>query len=453
MSTRKRIKVPPHSKESEMMVLGSMLTNPNSVQIGSEALEEDDFYYAEHCTIFICIKTLFENDKPADIHLVSEKLKKIDQLDAVGGIPYLVTLVQFAGTSVYVEEYAALIKDKSITRKLIKAAMEVEKLLLDDPDDIREAIDNIQEKFHKISKEKKSGIGVSAKEIYGKEDERTGVTLKYELEHGRVSGTSPNIQTGFTDLDKILYGLAPQNLIIVAGRPAMGKTAFALSVVENVCFKQDIPTGVFSLEMSNEELGRRMACSLSEVPVQKVVENILTFEDKKRNEYAIKKIEKSSIIIDDTKGLKITELMSRARRMKESNGIKLLIVDYLQLISGSYHTAKENRQQEISEISRKLKQLAGELDTPIICMAQLSRKTEERADNRPIMSDLRESGAIEQDADVVLMLLRKDYYKSDSDPGEAELIIGKNRHGGTGSIKLVFRKDLAKFASKANGYY
>ena len=454
-----KVRVPPHSKESEMMVLGSMLTKINSMNIAADALDSKDFYYVEHQIVFNALKTLFKQDKPADILLVSEELKRADQLKKVNGMAYLITLSQYAGTSAYVEEYVELILSKSILRRLIEAAQEIERQALEEPADAHGFLDDSQAKLFAISQTKNYQVGVQVKDVLSGLKATSGLPYLKELEDrqanylalrekGEEVSLFTGIPTGFHDLDKMINGLAPSNLIIFAGRPGMGKTALALNIAAYTCFKQKLSVGIFSLEMSAEQLIHRLICSESEVESSKILTGSIEGSDYQRVHAAVKHMEACNMIIDDQPGLKISDLRARARRLKEAYQIDLLIVDYLQLLSGSSSNFDaNNRHLEISEISRMLKNLARELNIPLLCGAQLSRKVEDRTGKRPMMSDLRESGSIEQDADIVMLLLRKEYYDEAESPGLGEIIVGKNRHGNTGTIKLTYRKEFAQFVN------
>ena len=451
-----KIKVAPNSKESEMMVLGCMLTKVNSLNIAADGLHAPDFYYTEHQIIFDALKGLFKEDRPADIHLAAEELKRTEKLEMIGGVGYLTTLAQYAGTSAYIEEYVELIKNKSILRRMIYAAQEIEKQALEEPGDVHGALDDAQTTFFKISQATNATAGKHIKDILSGVKAESGLPYLKELEErqetylekGEDALTFTGIPTGFADLDKTINGLAPSNFIIIAGRPGMGKTAFALNIAENLAFKHQIPVGIFSLEMSAEQLLHRMICSQSEVESAKIQTGSLNGSEYQRVVGAVKKMQKTPVIVDDQPGLKITDLRARARRMKEAYDIQLLVIDYLQLLSGSSHySGSDNRQGEISEISRMLKTLARELNIPVLCGSQLSRKVEERTGHRPMMSDLRESGAIEQDADIVMFLLRREYYDPYDKPGLAEIIVGKNRHGKVGNIEVTYRKEFAQFAN------
>jgi len=449
-----KVKIPPNSKESEMMVLGCMLTSINSLNIAADSLDEGDFYFTEHKLIFQSLKSAYRSDKPADVHLIAEDLKRQNKLQAVGGVAYLTTLAQYAGTSAYIEEYAGIVKNKSVLRRIIQAAQEIEKKALDDPPDVGICLDDAQASFFQIGQQTSSKNGLLVSEILTGSRSQSKLPYLKELEarqekflsRGEDEPGITGIATHFVDLDKMINGLCNSHLIILAARPAMGKTAFALNIAENVCFNNKMPVGIFSLEMTAEQLVHRLVCSQSEVESDKIRTGSLNHEEFRHVVDAVSRMQEHTMVIDDQPGLKITDLRARARRMKETYDIKLLIIDYLQLISGStnYKNA-ENRVNEISEISRMLKTLARELDVPVICLSQLSRKVEERTGHRPQMSDLRESGAIEQDADIIMLMLRREYYDPNDKPGQAEIIVAKNRHGAVGSINFTYRKELARF--------
>lgn len=449
-----KVRIAPNSKEAEMMVIGCMLTSINSLNIGADLLDDSDFYYTEHKIIFGVLKTAYKNDKPADVHLICEELKRMDKLKAVGGAGYITTLAQYAGTSAFIEEYCQLVQDKSILRRMIHAAQIVEKNALEEPQNVLDTLDNAQQLFFKISQTANPTMGVLLKEILSGVKSTSQIPYIKELEAkqekfqllGPDTGGITGLPSHFADIDKMLNGLNNSNLMILAARPAMGKTALALNIAENVCFKSQVPVGIFSLEMSAEQLVHRIICSQSQVESNKIKTGSLDNREFQRIVQCVGEMQNHVMIIDDQPGLKITDLRARARRMKESHQIGFLVIDYLQLISGSgSRNTSENRQNEISEISRMLKNLARELDIPILCLSQLSRKVEERQGHRPVMSDLRESGSIEQDSDIVMFLLRREYYDSQDKPGLAELIVAKNRHGGIGTVNLTYRKEIVRF--------
>lgn len=454
--TKLKVKTAPNSKESEMMVLGCMLTSYNNLNSAADLLDEQDFYYLEHKIIFKGLKQLYRKDKPADIHLLAEELKGENKLDEVGGITYLTTLAQYAGTSVYIEEYATLVKDKSILRQMINVAEDITHNALDEPQDVQTLLDGAQNQLFQISQKANTGAGVLIKDILSGLKASSQIPylkqLQEKQEEYQVKGYDSTAINGlashFADLDKLINGLSPSNLMILAARPAMGKTALAINIAENVCFKSKKPVGIFSLEMTAEQLLHRIICSQSEVESEKIKSGAINGTEYQKIVSAVNNIQSNVMIIDDHPGLKITDLRARARRMKETHNIEFLVIDYLQLIGGSGTSRSvENRQNEVSEISRMLKTLARELNVPVLCLSQLSRKVEERTGHRPMMSDLRESGSLEQDSDIVMFLLRKEYYDSYDKPGQAELIVAKNRHGNIGSVNLTYRKEIIQFSN------
>lgn len=448
--------VPPSSKESEMMVLGCMLTSINSLNIAADSLNSYDFYYTEHQTIFDILKTAYKQDKPADVHLVCEELKRQDKLSSVGGVSYVTTLAQYAGTSAYTEEYIEVVRNKATLRRMIHVAQEIEKSALQSPPDVSLVLDEAQQKLFNIGQAVNHSGGILIRDILTGVKASSKIPYLKELQQKQESyqakGPDDSGITGipshFIDLDKMINGMVPSNLMILAARPAMGKTSLAINIAENICFKSEVPVGIFSLEMTAEQLVHRIICSQAEVESEKVKTGSLNGVEFQRVVAAVNAMQRGVMVIDDQPGLKITDLRARARRMKETHGIQFLVIDYLQLLSGSgVSKSAENRQNEISEISRMLKTLARELNLPILCLSQLSRKVEERQGHRPMMSDLRESGSIEQDSDIVMFLLRREYYDPYDKPGMAELIVAKNRHGSVGSVNLTFRKELAQFAN------
>lgn len=414
----KLIKSAPNSKESEMMVLGCMLTSVNSLNIASDALSETDFYYVEHQHIFKSLKEAYLQDKPADIHLVAEDLKRKEQLDKVGGLAYITTLAQYAGTSAYIEEYASIIRNKSILRQLIQAAEHIEKTALDEQSEVNTLLDEAQGLLYAITQTASSKQGITLRDLLSGLKAESKIPYLKQLEQrqelfyskGEDEPLVTGLPTHFVDLDKMLNGANPSNLIILAARPSMGKTAFAINIAENVAFKSKVPVAVFSLEMTADELLHRMICSQAEVESDKIRLGSLNGMEYQRIVAAVNHMKTHQIIIDDQPGLKITDLRARARRLKEIYDIKMIVIDYMQLLSGpkaSYNS--DNRQNEISEISRMLKNLARELNIPIICLSQLSRKVEERAGHRPMLSDLRESGCLAKDTLIQDYKTKKTY--------------------------------------------
>lgn len=443
--------VQPYSKESEMMVLGSMLMSVNSLNIGCDLLEEENFFLSENRIVFLVLKKLYAEDRQVDLHLVAEELKRLDKLEYIGGAAYLVTLAQYAGTSVNIEEYCQIVIDKSTLRRMINSCLVIKDKAMQPVEEVSKLLGEAQQSFYQIGQKANdnkakmfgdilSGMQSDTKQAFLQE-------VKDRQERYRLMGPSANVitglSTGLIDLDKMINGLGRSNLIILGARPSMGKTALALNIAENICFRSNKAVGIFSLEMSADQLVHRVMCSQSGILSDKILRGTLTQAEYQRLEESVASLQGAPLIVDDSSSLKISDLRARARRMKEGYGIELLVIDYLQLITGA--SKAETRQQEISEISRMLKALARELNIPVLCLSQLSRKVEERPGHRPQMSDIRESGSIEQDADVIMLLLRREYYDKVDKPGIAEVIIGKNRHGEVGSVTLAYRKEIAQF--------
>lgn len=441
----------PNSKEAEMIVLGAMLTGVNYLNLAANQLNEEDFYYLENKIIFRVLQDAFKQDRPMDVLLAGEELKRRNNLNVIGGPGYLISLADFAGTTAYIEEYIQIILSKSILRKMIQTAKEIEKQAIEEPKDVAVALDEAQAALFKISQTTSLTPYVLVSDklqgLTSAQDKPFLIQLQEKQEffqqHAHSGDALPisGLATHFIDLDKLVNGFSPSNLMILAARPAMGKTALALNIAENMCFHNRIPIGIFSLEMTVDQLIHRIICSRSEVESRRINVGDLSGQDFQRIVSVVNEMQQHTLLIDDQPGLKVTDLRARARRMKESYDIQFLIIDYLQLLSGSgtLHST-ESRQIEISEISRMLKTLARELDIPILCLSQLSRKVEDRANHRPLMSDLRESGSIEQDSDLIMFLLRREYYDPNDKPGTAELIVAKNRHGSIGSIPWFLKK-------------
>lgn len=448
--------VPPHSRNAEMVLLGCMLSSSDALTIGSDYLEPDDFYLKEHQIIFAVLKEAFKKERPCDLLLVSEELRRTGDLEQVGDVGYLTTLIQYAGTAAHAEEYAEIVKNKSVLRQMISSAQKIQSTAQKEPEDVQSALDEAQASLFQIGQRSLSTHGVLLRELINGSkgldqvpylkilEKRQEEFLKRDPNKPQITG----IPTHFLDLDRMINGLCPSHLVILAARPSMGKTALAVNIAENVAFKNNIPVAIFSLEMHAEELMHRMICSQSEVTSDKIRSGALTGDEYQRIVAAVHKMQKQTIIIDDQSGIRISDLRARARRMKEVFGIGLIVIDYLQLLSGAKGNYNpDQRQNEISEISRNLKTLARELNIPVICLSQLSRKVEERPGHKPMLSDLRESGSIEQDADIVMLMFRRDYYNKEDKPGLVFLDIAKNRHGKVGDVTMTFRKDIAQFAN------
>lgn len=447
----------PNSIEAEMMVLGCMMSHIDDLNLAIDVLDQSFFYYEKNQIVFSALKWCYKEDKAAEVNILAEYLRSEGKLKEIGGHVYLMDLVQFSGVGASIEDYCEIVKNKALLRKLHFAGISIAKFALTDPLNVQLAIEDAQKMIFEISQYSGRKTGKLVSEIvdgtaskYGKSlielvEERQQKLKDFGIEKGVISG----ISSGLIDLDKILNGFQKTNFMVLAARPAMGKTALAINIAENVCYKSKLPVGVFSLEMDADQLVTRMAASLSGVDAKKIMGNLpLTPEEFQNFVEAAYEMKTVPMVIDDQPGLRITDLRTRAKRMKESRGIELLVIDYLQLLSGSgSKIGSENRQAEISEISRMLKNLAKELDIPILCLSQLSREVEKRGGNIPMLSDLRESGAIEQDADIVMFIHRKEYYDNKNKPGEADVIVAKNRHGEIGIATLCFQKQIAKFVN------
>jgi replicative DNA helicase len=434
-------KIPPQNLEAEMAVLGSMLLDEEAISEAMEFLDVDSFYKQAHKKIFEAIIGLYNANKAVDLITLTDELKMRQSLDEVGGVSYLTALANSVPTSANVRHYVSIVKEKSILRNLINNATRIVSLCYESQGDVDEVVDSAEKFIFEISDKKAAGGYLHLKEIV-KDSIETIDRLYQNKAH--VTG----IPTGYVDFDIKTAGLQASDLIVVAGRPSMGKSAFAIGIAEYAGVIEKVPMAIFSLEMSKEQLVQRMLCAHARVDAHKVRTGYLATSDWPRLTAAAGKLSEAPIYIDDAPAISVMELRAKARRLKAHHDIKLILLDYLQLMRGSSNI--ENRQQEISEISRSLKALARELSVPIVAISQLSRAVESRTDHRPQLSDLRESGAIEQDADVVVLILREEYYNpSPENQGIAEVIIAKQRNGPVGSLKLTFIKEYTRFENIA----
>lgn len=435
-------KIPPQNLEAEMAVLGSMLLDEEAISVACEVLHEDYFYKDNHRKIFEAIIGLFNANKPVDLITLTDALKKEGTLDEVGGASLLTALVNSVPTSANISHYVSIVKEKSILRTLINNATRVVSLCYESEGNVDEVVDSAEKFIFEVSDRKSHGTYLHLKEII--KDSIEAIDKVYQKK-AHVTG----IPTGYIDFDIKTAGLQASDLVVIAGRPSMGKSAFALGIAEYAGVVEKLPLAMFSLEMSKEQLVQRMLCSHARVDAHKVRTGYLATSDWPRLTAAAGKLSEAPIYIDDSPSISVMELRAKARRLKAHHDIKLIILDYMQLMRGSGYNM-ENRQQEISEISRGLKALARELNVPVIAISQLSRAVESRTDHRPQLSDLRESGAIEQDADVVVLILREEYYNPTPDnQGVAEVIIAKQRNGPVGNLRLAFIKEYTKFENIA----
>jgi replicative DNA helicase len=434
-------RMPPQNVEAEMSLLGSMLIDDNAVVAAIEKIESDYFYKDAHKRIFQAITELFNRNQAIDIVTVADALRKANVLEEVGGAAHLASLASIVPTAANVGYYAKIIKEKYILRSLINTSTQIVSECFEPISDSDKLLDRAQTAIFEIAAHKIEGGYILIKEII-KDSIETIDNLYQKKAH--VTG----ISTGFKSFDVMTAGLQPSDFIVVAGRPSMGKSAFVTCLAEHVGVIEKVPMAIFSLEMSKEQLVQRMLCSHARVDAHKVRTGFLSQSDWPRLTNAAGKLSEAPIFIDDSASISVLELRAKARRLKSSNDIGLVIVDYIQLMKGP--SGVENRQQEISEISRSLKALARELNVPVIAVSQLSRAVEARIGHRPQLSDLRESGAIEQDADVVVLLLREEYYNpSEDNRGIAEINIAKQRNGPVGTLKLAFINEYARFENLA----
>ncbi|MBN3039559.1 MAG: replicative DNA helicase [Candidatus Omnitrophica bacterium] len=431
-------KIPPQNIEAEMATLGSMLIDEKKIPEVLELVDQSFFYREEHKKIFESIVSLFDLRKKIDILTVSEELTKKKAIEAVGGAAYLATLADFVPTSAHAAHYARIVKEKGILRSLIDSATYIVSSAYNGEEDVSTILDKAEKLIFDISDRRIEGGYVHIKDII-----KGGIELIESLYHKKSHVTG--IPTGFKDFDLKTAGLQKGDLIIVAGRPSMGKSAFATSLAAHIAIEEKIPVSIFSLEMSKEQLMQRFLCSQAKVEVNRVRTGFLAPAEWPILTNSAGKLSEAPIYIDDTPAINVFELRAKARRLKAHHDVQLILVDYLQLIRGMRRG--DSRQQEISEISQSLKALAKELNLPVIAISQLSRAVESREGHRPKLSDLRESGAIEQDADVVVLLFREEYYRpSEDNKGLAEVIIAKQRNGPVGSMNLAFLKEFTKFA-------
>ena len=430
-------KLPPQNRDAEMSVLGAMLFEEAALVRALEILKPQYFYDENHRRIFSVMQALFEKSQPADLITVSEELKRRRQLEEAGGASYLTQLTAMVPTAAHVEHYAHIVKEKALLRGLIQNATQIVERCFEPQGEAVQVLDQAEKMIFDISQHRIEGKFFSLREIIHNSME-TIDSLYQRKEH--ITG----VATGFHDFDIKTAGLQPSDLVIVAGRPSMGKSAFVSAICEHVGILLKKPIAFFSLEMSKEQLVQRMLCSHARVDAQKVRTGYLSHQDWPKLTSAAGKLSEAPIFIDDTPAQTVLDIRAKARRLRMQHKIELVVVDYMQLMQGVGRA--ESRQQEISEISRSLKALARELRVPVIAVSQLSRAVESRTGNRPQLSDLRESGAIEQDADVVVFLFREEYYNpTEENRNKAEAIISKQRNGPTGSIELVFLKEWTRF--------
>ena len=433
-------RVLPHSIEAEQSVIGSMLMDREAVIAASEIITGSDFYQQQYGIMFDAMVELFNEGKPVDLVTLQNRLKEKEVPPEVSSLDFVRDIMTSVPTSVNVKSYANIVREKAVLRRLIKVNEEIENLCYGGRDKLEDILAHTEKSVFDLLQSRGGGEFVPIRQV------ALNVLEKIEAA-SKSNSTVTGIPTGFIDLDYRTSGFQPSDFILIAARPSMGKTAFVLNVVEHVAVKKGLPCMVFSLEMSKEQLVNRMLSMESNVDSQKLRTGTLTDSDWDAVVEGIGTIGSSKLIIDDTPGISIAEMRSKCRKYKLEHDLKLIIIDYLQLMSGS-GKGSDSRQQEISDISRSLKALARELSVPVIALSQLSRAVEQRPDHRPMLSDLRETGAIEQDADVVMFIYRDDYYNHDSEmKGISEIIIAKQRNGPIGTVNLVWLPQYTKFAN------
>ena len=434
-------KVPPHDIEAEQAVIGGMLTDVEAVSASIEKLKESDFYREDHRAIFSAMLNLYNRAEPIDLITVKSELEAMGKLDKVGGLEYLAELPEKVPTTANASKYIKIVEEKSILRNLIKTANEIIELGYDPTEDVENIMEGAEKKIFNLMQDKDQKSYVPIKDILVE-----SFTQLEELYNRKQHITG--VPTGFVDLDYRTAGLHGSEFILIAARPAMGKSAFVLNIATNAALKANVPVAIFSLEMSKEQMVNRILCSEAMVDSNKVRTGKLEDEDWAKLAGAIGPLSEAGIYIDDTPGISIMEIRAKCRKLKLEKNIGLVVIDYLQLIQGSGRRASGSREQEIAEISRSLKILAKELNVPVIALSQLSRAVEQRPDHRPMLSDLRESGSIEQDADIVMFLYRDDYYNEESEKKNiAEVIIAKQRSGSTGTVDLGWLGSYTKFVN------
>src|SRR5947209_1819135 len=441
-------RTPPHSIEAEQGVLGSMLLSPRqAIAECVEKIDEQYFYVPAHQTIYTVLVDLWNAGQAIDLITFTQVLRDRTLLDSVGGAAFVTSLFTFVPTAANLEYYLEIVRDKYILRQIISAATESVRRAYEEQDEVNNLLDEVEQRIFAVGEDRFKGEMLSMKE-------QVISTLESIEKLFENKGAITGVSTGFRDLDKLTSGLHSSEMIVIAARPSMGKTALAMNIAEHAAIEVKLPVAIFSLEMSAQQLVQRMLCSRARVNLAKTRDGFLGEADFPKLTHAASKLAEAKIFIDDSAGLTILELRAKARRLKAQQNIELIIVDYLQLLRSTSRRAQDNRQLEISEISAGLKGLAKELKIPIVVVAQLNRQPEQRAGGKPRLSDLRESGSIEQDADLVALLVRPELYEEDEEArvekaGEAELIIAKQRNGPVGEIPLTFLKEFTRFETRA----
>lgn len=438
-------RTPPHNIEAEQSVIGAIFLEPTAFSTASELLVPEDFYRAGHQRIFTAMMKLADKGEPIDVVTVTTHLKNAKQIDEVGGVSYLSEIAGSVPTAANIEYYSKIVEEKALLRRLIRTATDIVSSGFEKEDEVGDVLNEAEKNILEVSGRKNSGAFKAIKDVLI--DVYDNIE---QLHHADADVTG--IPSGFRDLDRLTSGFQRNDLIIVAARPSVGKTAFALNVAQSVAVNTDENVAIFSLEMGADQLVMRMLCAEGNIDAQRLRNGQLQADDWSKLTMAMGSLSNAGIFIDDSPGVRVSEIRSKCRRLKQEHGLGMILIDYLQLIQGSVNS-KENRQQEVSEISRSLKGLARELNVPLIALSQLSRGVESRQDKRPMMSDLRESGSIEQDADIVGFLYRDDYYDTESEKQNIiEIIISKQRNGPVGNVELAFVKEYNKFVDLDHRY-
>ncbi|MBU3711676.1 MAG: replicative DNA helicase [Limnohabitans sp.] len=443
-----QLRIPPHSLEAESSVLGGLLLDNSAWDRVGDLLTDSDFYRYEHRLVYSAVGALINGSRPADVITVFEHLQSLGKADEVGGLAYLNSLAQYVPSASNIRRYGEIVRERAILRKLVSASDEISTTAFNPKGKpVAQILDEAEQKIFNIGEE-----GSRMKQGFQSMDSLVVELLDRVEEMSQNPNDITGVPTGFYDFDRMTSGLQPGDLVVLAARPSMGKTALAINIAEHVAVNEGLPVAVFSMEMGAAQLAIRIVGSIGRIDQGHLRTGKLSDDEWPRLTEAIEKLRSISLHIDETPGLTPSELRANARRLARQCGkLGLIVVDYLQLMSGTSSDG-DNRATELGEISRGLKMLAKELQCPVIALSQLNRSVEQRTDKRPMMSDLRESGAIEQDADVIMFIYRDDYYNKDSkEPGVAEVIIGKQRNGPTGTVKLAFLKPITKFESLASG--
>ncbi len=431
------LRLPPHSADAEKSVLGSMLMDTGALEIALEQLRAEDFYVPAHETIFSCMRDVRGLGNAVDLVTLTNELEKHGYLRQVGDVGYLTQLMDFVPTAANAQYYIEIVEEKSVQRQLMRAGTDIARDGMNEEKDVEQSLNDAERRIYDISMRKSADSLLPIAEIVPGAYNRIGDLMTRK---GQLTG----INTGFIDLNRMTNGLQKSDLVIIAGRPAMGKSSFAMNIAQYAALHDNRTVIVFSLEMSAEQLVMRMLCTEATVDSQKIKEGTIDDDAMARLMEAMEPLSRSKLFVDDTGGLTVPEIRSKCRRLKARHGLDMVVIDYMQLMQSAATRKSDNRQQEISDMTRQLKLLARELDVPILLLAQLNRGPEQRQDHTPMISDLRESGSIEQDADMVLLLYREAVYDETKD-NTSEVIIAKHRHGPTGSVYLVWQGEYTRF--------